>query len=151
MKNKNKKIIFICTGNTCRSPMAEIILKKKIKDAGIIGIRVSSAGLSANAGAKISGNSALALKKLGYKVGAFKSKMATPNMIKRAELVICMTSEHKRYLAGFDRVYSISEVTGLPDISDPYGGDIETYVNTSMQIERACEIIIKELIKVKGE
>ena len=101
---KNKKILFICTGNTCRSPMAEIILKKKLKDAGIVGIRVSSAGLSAQAGAKISENSAAALKKLGYRVGAFKSKMVTPNMLKRCELVICMTTEHKRYLKGFERV-----------------------------------------------
>ena len=148
---KNKKILFICTGNTCRSPMAEIILKKKLKDAGIVGIRVSSAGLSAQAGAKISENSAAALKKLGYRVGAFKSKMATPNMLKRCELVICMTTEHKRYLKGFERVYSISEVTGLADISDPYGYDLDRYIITSRQIEQACEIILKELIKVKGD
>ena len=151
MTNKNKKILFICTGNTCRSPMAEIILKKKLKDAGITGIRVSSAGLSADVGAKISENSALALKKLGYKVGAFKSKNVTLNMLRRAELIICMTKEHKRYISSFERVYSMSEVTGLSDISDPYGGDLDTYVKTSLQIENACEIILKELIKVKGD
>ncbi len=148
---KNKKILFICTGNTCRSPMAEIILKKKLKDAGVVGIRVSSAGLNAQAGAKISENSAMALKKLGYRIGAFKSKVATSNMLKRCELVICMTAEHKRYLKGFERVYSISEVTGLPDISDPYGYDLDRYIITSHQIEDACEIILKELIKVKGD
>ena len=148
---KNKKILFICTGNTCRSPMAEIILKKKLKDAGIVGIRVSSAGLSATAGAKISENSALALKKLGYRANAFKSKMATPNMLKRCELVICMTSEHKRYLKGFERVYSVSEVTGLNDIADPYGYGLDMYEITARQIEQACEIILKELIKVKGD
>jgi protein-tyrosine phosphatase len=153
MKNKakNKKIIFICTGNTCRSPMAEIILKKKLKDASITGIRVSSAGLSATAGSPISINSAEALKNAGYKVGAFKSKQATPNMIKRAELVICMTKEHKRYLSGFERVYSMDEVTGIGDIMDPYGGNLQIYTETARQIERACEIIIRELIKVKGE
>ena len=151
MKNKNKKILFVCTGNTCRSPMAEIILKKKLKDANVTGIRVSSAGLSANAGSAMSQNSMLALKELGYKVGAFKSKSATPNMIKRAELTICMTSEHKRYLVGFERVYSMFEVTGICDISDPYGGDIEVYLKTARQIETACDVIIKELLKVKGE
>lgn len=150
-KNKNKKILFVCTGNTCRSPMAEIILKKKIKDANITGVRVSSAGLSASAGALISQNSALALKGLGYKVGAFKSKMATPKMISRAELVICMTKEHKRYLSAFERVYTMDEVTGMGDITDPYGGNLEIYMETARQIEKACEIIISELIKVKGE
>lgn len=151
MKNKNKKILFICTGNTCRSPMAEIILKKKIKDAGILGVRVTSAGLSATAGAPISENSKLALKQAGYKVGAFKSKVATPSMVKRSQLVICMTKEHKRYLSGFERVYSMDEVTGVGDIIDPYGGSLQIYMETARQIEMACEIIITELIKVKGE
>lgn len=151
MKNKNKKILFICTGNTCRSPMAEVILKKKIKDAGIIGVRVSSAGLTATAGTPMSQNSSLALKNLGYKVGAFKSKLATPNMVKRAQLVVCMTKEHKRYLSGFERVYSMDEVTGVGDIIDPYGGNLQIYMETARQIEKACEIIISELIKVKGE
>ena len=59
---RKKSIIFVCTGNTCRSPMAEIILKTKFKLAGVTDIKVSSAGLCATAGEKMSKNSSLALK-----------------------------------------------------------------------------------------
>lgn len=145
-----KRIIFVCTGNTCRSPMAELILKNKFKEKGVKGIRVSSAGLSATENHKISKNSLHALKKYGIKGYAFRSKQLTKEMIMKADLILTMTKSQKESILSYfpkSKTLCICDVTGKGDISDPYGQDLAVYQQTASEIEDACNIILEKILE----
>lgn len=142
---KRKKILFVCTGNTCRSPMAEIILRTKIKRNKIKWWDVSSCGTQADVGGSISPNSKAALESAGYAVENFAPKQLTQKIIERSTLVICMTESQKKMLEDCGNVCCIKDLCGY-DVPDPYGCNLDTYKVTRDALSRACDIIIKNYV-----
>ncbi len=143
---KKYYILFVCTGNTCRSPMAELMLKQMLKNSGVQTVTVKSAGLAVNEGDVINPNSRLILKNLGYKVGTFNSTQLTEKLIKKANAVICMGLGHKNSLSAYNNVYTLDELTSSGEVPDPYGLGIKEYLRSAEQIEKACQVLTKKII-----
>ncbi len=137
---KRKKILFVCTGNTCRSPMAEILLKARLQALGLKGFTVASAGIKAKRGDTVNPKSRQVLEENGLEVGEFTSKRLTEKLVREAFAIVCMTASQRDYLmdlrwnalkkageeATENNVYAFSELAGY-EILDPYGRDIDCY------------------------
>jgi len=141
-----KKILFVCAGNTCRSPMAEAVAKNIIKEKDIKNIRVSSAGISANPMQHVSVNAKKALKLAGINF-VHKARLLNEAMIRQNDIVLTMTAEQKAAYCKFPNVFSVKEFTGLNDILDPYGKDLKVYIETLNEIKKAVNIVIEKIEK----
>ncbi|MBE7088199.1 MAG: hypothetical protein E7370_01555 [Clostridiales bacterium] len=142
---KRKKIVFVCTGNTCRSPMAELLLRNKIKLSKIKWWDVLSCGTNAEVNGTINFNAKAVLEECDIDCSNFTPKQLTQKIIERAEVVICMTEKQKIMLEGCGFVTCVKDICGF-DIPDPYGGSVELYRQTLNLINKACNEIIDKII-----
>ncbi len=122
-------ILFVCTGNTCRSPMAAALMNK-IAVENNLDVRIESAGIFAAAGQKASDNAVKAAAEMGADLSEHISKPITRELLDASDIILAMTEEHKRLLkpeAG-SKVYTLCEYAGTDgSVSDPYGGDLDVY------------------------
>ncbi len=120
-------MLVVCTGNTCRSPMAEGLLKAMMEEKGIPGL-VSSAGLCALEGLPASLFAVEVMKEWGIDLSGHRSRQVTLSLVEQADHVIGITSRHvESLLATFPEYQSRIFTFPLPDIPDPYGSPLETY------------------------
>ena len=139
------KIIFICTGNTCRSPMAEGLFRAHGGEEKT-GLTAASAGLFTQDGMPASQNAIAAAAERGADITVHRSRMLTSELAHEARYLVCMTGAHYDRLCEMfpdcaDKVFTLTQ----RDISDPFGGDLETYRRAAAEIDKGVCSIIERL------
>ncbi|WP_442962088.1 low molecular weight protein arginine phosphatase [Pseudogracilibacillus sp. SE30717A] len=140
-------ILFVCTGNTCRSPMAEVLLKDKAPH-----LFVQSAGIFASPNEEANQNAIKALEERGLKID-HSAQTVTKKLLNWADLVLTMTEGHKRLLIDqfpeyqnkYNTLIEFSTNNQNGDIIDPFGGDLFKYEQTLSEMEKYIEAIIKKI------
>lgn len=128
---KKKAVLLICGGNTCRSPMAKVILEEELKSAGCLdGFEVDSAAYDGPTLSGASGNARAAIKILFGKdlLANHKAKKLTPELSAKADLILVMGARMKHGLPP-GKTWLLQEYAGgSGDVNDPYGGTLENYL-----------------------
>ena len=148
-------ILFICTGNTCRSPMAEGYFRSLVEKEKLSNVQVSSAGTYASDGDTPSPNAIRALQKYDIDISDQRSTRLTYDLIKDSDLIIAMTESHRIFVGKIDpsalmKTRTLGEYAhDGGDISDPFGGDIDEYSFCFSTMKPRLENLLSEVKKTQ--
>lgn len=141
--NAIMKILFVCTGNTCRSALAEGIARREAIDRGLIDFEVSSAGTSAWNGAPASDGGLLVALEHGVDLSGHRARQLTREIVEDQDVILVMGPHHlerAEALGGEGKSHLLTHYAahGSSDraVSDPFGGDLEVYRATYEELER---------------
>lgn len=157
-----KQILFVCSGNTCRSPMAEAILNDMVNEHPQIQVEAQSAGTFACEGAEMSGTAVEALKNLGIRLDhKHRAQSFTARLANSADLILTMQEQHmeeilamipeaepythtlKGYAVGVDGFTG----TNKYDISDPFRSPLDVYIECAQELKESITDVLQRLEK----
>lgn len=147
-----KQILFVCTGNICRSPLAEALLRRALMERGVADVGVESAGTGAWDGAPASEGAYLIGLERGLDLSSHRARLLTREIVEDAHLIFTMARHHRarvHELGGEGRVFVLGEYAGRTgeeaEVGDPFGGDLEVYRDTCAELETLIAAVADRL------
>jgi protein-tyrosine-phosphatase len=135
-------VLFVCTGNICRSPLAEALLRRELDRRGLDGFDVSSAGTGAWEGTPASEGAYLVGLEHDLDLSSHRARLLTRERVKESDVILTMARHHRlraEDLGARNRATLLGDYVGLSgeraEVADPFGSDIEVYRETYEQLE----------------